>query len=199
MAFIDKIKEIPIVDHAERMGFTLTKKGKYYSLREHDSVMISVEKNCFWRNSTFSSGFKGGAGSVIDFVIEFGDAKDVKEAIQSLATEYGIQRDNYQKVNIPKKERIIVDSGPKREPGDLDLPEKDDNMNAVYNYLINTRKLDKAVVDYFVENDMLYQDKRRNAVFKVERFASLRSTGGKRFVMDVEGCDYNKCFFFQRK
>ena len=197
--FIDKIKEIPIVDHAERMGFTVTRKGngKYYSLREHDSVMIDIEKNCFWRNSTFSSGFKGGAGSIIDFVMEFGECNDAKSAIESIASEYGIERDNYKKVVIPKKERVVVASGPKREPGDLALPERDTNTRAVYNYLLNTRKLNKDVVDYFVENDMLYQDKRRNAVFKTDRFACLRSTGQKKFVMDIDGCDYNQCFFFK--
>lgn len=197
MAFIDKIKEIPIVDHAEKMGFTITRKGKYYSLKEHDSVMIDIQKNCFWRNSSFSSGFKGVAGSIIDFVMEFEGYNDAKSAIDSIASEYGIERDNYKKVVIPKKERVVVESGPKREPGDLALPERDSNTKAVYNYLLNTRKLNKEVVDYFVENDMLYQDKRKNAVFKTDRFACLRSTGQKKFVMDVEGCDYNQCFFFK--
>lgn len=197
MAFIDKIKEIPIVDHAEKMGFTVIRKGKYYSLKEHDSVMIDIQKNCFWRNSSFSPGFKGGAGSIIDFVMEFEGYNDAKSAIESIASEYGIERDNYKKVVIPKKERVVVESGPKREPGDLALPEKDSNTKAVYNYLLNTRKLNKEVVDYFVENDMLYQDKRRNAVFKTDRFACLRSTGQKKFVMDVDGCDYNQCFFFK--
>ena len=199
MSFIDKIKEIPIVDHAERMGFTLTRSGKYFSLREHESVMIDIQKNCFWRNSTFSSGYKGGAGSIIDFVMEFDGYQTAKEAIDSLGSEYGIERDNYKKVVIPKRERVIVESKPKRAPGDLALPERGDNLDAVYNYLLNTRKISKNVVDYFVENDMLYQDKRRNAVFKTDKFACLRSTGKKKFVLDVDGCDYNECFFFKGK
>lgn len=199
MTFTDKIKEIPIVDHAERMGYTVTKAGnKYYSLKEHDSVMIDPRRNCFWRNSTFTSGFKGGAGSIIDFVMEFEGYQTAREAIEELASEYGIERDNYNSVSIPKKERVVIESNEsKREPGDLALPERDSNIDAAYNYLLNTRKINKEVINYFVENDMLYQDKKRNAVFKTEKFACLRSTGTKKFVMDAEGCDYNEGFFIK--
>lgn len=199
MTYLDKIKEISIVDHAERMGYTLVKKGKYYSLKEHDSVMIDIRKNCFWRNSSFSFGFKGGAGSVIDFVMEFEGYQDVKSAMDSLASEYGIERDNYEKVVIPKRERVIPDQKPQKEPGVLELPEQDDNIDAAYKYLLNTRKISKEVIAYFIKKDMLYQDVRKNVVFKTDKFACLRSTGSKKFVRDVKGCDYNRCFFFKGK
>lgn len=80
MSFLDNIKAVPITDYATRSGFTLVRKGKYFSLKEHDSVIIDVEKNCFWRNSRFSKGYKGGAGSIIDFAIEFNGATDNDEA-----------------------------------------------------------------------------------------------------------------------
>lgn len=59
MGFLDNIKSIPITDLAQRMGFTLVRRGRYFSLKEHDSVIIDTRKNCFWRNSVFTHGFKG--------------------------------------------------------------------------------------------------------------------------------------------
>ena len=38
-------EEISIVDYASRSGYTIVRKGKYYSLKEHDSVMIDPVKN----------------------------------------------------------------------------------------------------------------------------------------------------------
>ena len=41
----DWIKEnISIVDYASSIGFTPVRKGKYYSLKEHDSIIIDTHK-----------------------------------------------------------------------------------------------------------------------------------------------------------
>ena len=107
MSFLDTIKAIPVTDLAERLGYTLVKRGRYYSLREHDSVMIDVQKNCFWRNSRFAKGFKGGAGSTIDFIMEFGGEPDYKAAMRRIALMYGIDGEkpptiHYQQKAVPK-------------------------------------------------------------------------------------------------
>lgn len=45
----DWIKEnISIVDYASSIGFTPVRKGKYYSLKEHDSIIIDTHKNVYW-------------------------------------------------------------------------------------------------------------------------------------------------------
>ena len=57
------VDNIRIVDYASELGFTLVRRGKYFTLKEHDSVMIDPEaelflekfywwwlwKNCIWR------------------------------------------------------------------------------------------------------------------------------------------------------
>lgn len=44
----DWIKEnISIVDYASSIGFTPVRKGKYYSLKEHDSIIIDTHKNIY--------------------------------------------------------------------------------------------------------------------------------------------------------
>lgn len=199
MSFIDNIKEIPITDYAERCGFTLVRKGgRYVSIKEHDSVMIDVTKNCFWRNSVFQSGAKGGAGSVIDFAMEF-MGYDRNTALRELAVMYNVSGDR--QVNpqtysrpTPKPEQ----AEPKRAAGDLELPPKADNLKRVYHYLLNERKIDLSVVRYFVSKKMLYQDARHgNCVFVTDKFGCMRSTGGTRFAVDLKGCDYNECFYFR--
>lgn len=199
MGFLDNIKAIPITDLAERMGYTLVKKGRYYSVKEHDSVMMDIQKNCFWRNSRFSQGFKGGAGSTIDFVMEFGGETDYKKAMRRLALMYGIEGDR-----PPRTAYKTQKSEEKPEvkkpipPGQLFLPERNKRNNDVFRYLLE-RGISGSVIKYFLARQMLYEDIRKNCVFvsPYRNFACIRSTGERRFVGDCEGSDYNQCFFFK--
>ena len=75
-------EEISIVDYASRSGYTIVRKGKYYSLKEHDSVMIDPVKNTYWQNSVPGYGeCKGERGSIIDFAVRF-NGMTVYEAIK---------------------------------------------------------------------------------------------------------------------
>lgn len=196
MGFLDNIKAVPIIDYAQRCGFTLVRKGtRYVSLKEHDSVMIDVEKNCFWRNSVFQTGARGGTGSIIDFAMEF-KGYELKEAIREIAVMYNIEGDK-----TPQKKQYQAAPAPivplKRIVEDLELPPKADNSKAICHYLMKERCIDISVVRYFIAKKMLYQDAvYNNCVFVSHKFGCVRSTGGKRFTRDLNGCDYNECFFF---
>lgn len=199
MGFCENVKAVPITDYAERSGYTLIKTGRYYSLREHDSVKIDPEKNCFWRNSRFQKGFKGGAGSVIDFAIEFNGARDAREAMRQIADIYGIEGDNQPKVAYQKPVVSERRDRPERKAGEVMLPKKDADNRRVYAYLLKTRKIEQAVINYFLGKKMLYQDTHKNCVFHIGTvFACLRGTDtNKRFILDLEGCDYDECFFIR--
>lgn len=197
MSYIDTIKAIPITDFAQKIGFTLVRHGsRYVSLKEHDSVMISVEKNAFWRNSCYYKGSKGHAGSIIDFAIEFLSLADAKEAVQCIANLYGIKSDdNATTVVIPKVTPVEVKE---RKIGEIELPKKDEHNRNVYAYLSKTRAIAHSVIRFFLMNDMLYQDVHKNCVFHTgTTFGCVRGTSTyKKFVGDLEGCDYDECFFF---
>lgn len=195
---LDKIKsEIRIIDYAQKMGFTLTKVGGYYSLAEHDSVRIDDRKNCFWRNSRFSQGQKANtsAGSIIDFVMHF-ENKDFKAALETLVDYAG---DYAPSVAAPKSQYNPKQVKPEKL---FVLPAKSPSNSAAINYLVNVRGIDKDIVAEYIGRKMIYQDKRNNAVFvgynsdgKAD-FACIRGTYlEKRFVKDVEGCNYNNCIF----
>lgn len=110
MSICNSIKEeVKITDFAAYLGFTVIKKGKYFSLKEHDSVIIDIRKNCYWQNSMPGKGKSiGHGGSVIDFAINVGNM-DLHEAIKALKrygnittakSTYTIQK----AVKKPKKE-----------------------------------------------------------------------------------------------
>lgn len=182
-----------IVDYARELGFTVVRKGKYYSLKEHDSVIINTEKNCYWRNSEPGIGKSiGKGGSIIDFICEF-EGIGHKEAIKILKQRTYLKRTTVKKKKEePKKVQSFV------------LPEKADNMRMIFAYLTKTRCISQKIVQDFVDRKMLYQDKNNNCVFvgyDVENkekpvFACKRGTNTyKPFYGDVAGCDYTKCIY----
>ena len=65
-----------------RDRYTPIRKGKYYSLKEHDSVIIDPVGNMFWRNAY--RGEPHWCGSIIDFICHF-EGKSEREAILELS------------------------------------------------------------------------------------------------------------------
>lgn len=197
---LNRIKsEIRITDYAQRLGFTLKKIGSYYSFDEHDSVRIDDKKNCFWRNSQFvqGQGANTSAGSIIDFVMHF-EGKNFKAAIAELG-EY---------LADPTIEHTYTPQPIEpKEPIAFELPKRSSDNRAAWSYLTKTRGINSDIVNEFIDRKMIYQDAEyRNAVFvgynadgKAD-FACVRGTyPDKKFVKDIEGCNYDKCIFIDNK
>lgn len=192
-------RQILIVDYARKLGFTVVRKGRYFSLKEHDSVIIDPNKNCFWRNSRSGNGSSiGKGGSIIDFVLEFTNLS-LHEVLKELSKEI-MEYESHATFVTSNPQPMKMVSG-------LELPEADTNMHNVYAYLIKTRKIAPKVVQALVDRKQLYQDKRKNCVFvsydfqdqKTPVFACRRGTNtSKPFYGDVVGCDYKQCFYFNQ-
>lgn len=189
-------EQVSIVAYAESCGFTLVRKGKYWSLKEHDSVIIDTNRNIYWQNSVPGSGTCiGKQGTVIDFAMDFCHLS-FREAVSVLSSNL-----LFQNCRRPQKEsRKIPSSGKKK----LMLPPADNNMKKVFAYLIKTRKIAKEIVQEMMERKMLYQDQLGNCVFvgydilnpDQPVFACKRGTNTyKKFAGDVAGCDYAQCFY----
>lgn len=81
------------------------------------------------------------------------------------------------------------------------------HMRNIFAYLTKNRYIDPEIVQEMVDRKFLYQDQRHNCVFVSRNsdqkplFACLRGTNtfSRRFVGDLEGCDYNHCFFIDNK
>lgn len=150
----DAIKhEISIMDYAQRCGYTVTKAGKQYSLREHDSVRIDPARNIFYRHST------GQNGSVIDFAMWI-HGVDQAKAISMLRKELPAGR-------IRKEYPPPLFAQQKKEPtGPLELPPKvKGRYRRVFAYLTKARGIDPAIITDMVSRRQLYEDERHNCVF----------------------------------
>ena len=183
--FLQNIKtSYRIIDYAPLLGYHVIKKSpRYYSLDEHDSVVIDSYKNCFWRNSDPD---KKARGSIIDFIMYFNEIS-FQEAVDLLAGSEPCS-------NYESYEQDII-------PSSFQLPEKDNSRKNVYAYLCKSRCIDVDIVNYFFDQKLLYQDIRKNCVFvsyrdKIAVFACLHGTNTyTRYVGDVSGSDYNWCYF----
>lgn len=186
--------QVAIIDLVKDFGFTLVRKGRYYSLKEHDSVMIDPEKNCYWRNSNPGNGvYLGKGGSVIDFAMEFA-SYSLEEALWNLGKRINFSACS---MNGCTSQKIVI---PK--PKTFRLPPKGKNMHRVFAYLIKTRMIRAEVVQDLVKRKQLYQDSHGNCVFvsygkdHQAEFACRRGTNTRiPFYGDVAGSDYTKGFY----
>lgn len=143
---------IPITDYAQRLGFTITKAGNQFSLKEHDSVRINPEQNTFYRHATQRG------GSVIDFCMEF-QGKNQSQAISELRGMLNLYavKDAPQQTSLtprPAEQRI------------LELPQQvKGRFSRVFAYLTKSRMIDGKVVSDLCKRQLLYEDERHNCVF----------------------------------
>ena len=71
-------KSVDLIEVARSLGYTPKKIGRFYTLKEMDSMRIYDRKNWFRFSGKCESGRNG--GSQIDFLREFAGL-DVKEAV----------------------------------------------------------------------------------------------------------------------
>ena len=190
-SILDNIKRgISILSVAQAMGYTPEKIGNYYSLKEHDSLMIYPETNSFYRFST------GIGGSVIDFVMHFGGLTK-QEAIKTLKEKYSGRQFEY----TPTKQTI--NSNPSKPKKEFTLPQKfSGKFTRAFAYLVKTRCIDSAVVQKCIKDGLLYEDNKHNVVFVGKdkdgntEYATRHTTlTGSDFKRDVAGSRQDIGFF----
>ena len=191
---IEIAKSVDLVGVAEELGYTPKRKGRYYTLKEMDSIRIHDRRSwCRWSRQ-FDTNGRG--GTQIDFLQEFA-GMEFKEAVAWLLDYAGYQRLEEERRKVKLKHQV-----PKKEPEEKKpfvLPKAALNNSYLYHYLIENRCIRKEVIDYFVSQGLIYESASyHNIVFMgldkygVARFASMRGVfdeHGKSFKCDVEGND----------
>lgn len=180
-----------LTDLARSLGYTPVKKGRYYSLKEMDSVIIYNDATwCRW--SKIRAGeFEEKGGTQIDFMLKFGGCSNVPDAVHEILAMNHIhvlrQIEPISPPNIQEAKETI-------------LPEKSEGYKYLYAYLCKTRKLSPEVVSYFTHDlGILYESKNyHNLVFLgkdkegIVKYAMQRGTSdiyGRVFKGDVKGND----------
>lgn len=192
-------KSVDLVKVAEKLHYTPEKKGRYYTIKEMDSIRIHDRKSwCRWSRHGDK---ENGGGSQIDFLRVFAGL-DFTDAVAWLLDFAG-----YRKMPAMSKTPDLKNIAPKEEKKKkkkFELPPPARNNDFLYSYLVNERALSKETVDWFVKHGLIYESRPyHNIVFlglDAEgkcRFASMRGvfdSQGKSFKCDVENNDKNYGF-----
>lgn len=189
-------KSVDLTAVAGCLGYTVKRIGNYYTLKEIDSLRIYNKKSWFRWSRQYDKGENG--GSQIDFLRVFA-GMNVKEAVFWLLDFAG-----YRGYKERETKAVITEVKAGEEKKPFILPPVASDNHFLYQYLMRDRKLSKEVIDVFVREGLLYEERRHhNIVFKgTDRnghslFASMRGVfdrNGNSFKCDVAGNNKNYGF-----
>jgi len=191
-------KSVDLCEVASSLGYTVRRIGRYFTVKEMDSIRIYNRTHWFRWSRQYEKGENG--GSQIDFLRVFA-GMELKEAVFWLLNFAG-----YQKNGELMKKTVLVNPTEihREEKKPFILPQPFSDNDYLYSYLNKERCISKCVIDYFVDAGLIYESHHyHNVVFKgkdkdgVTRFASLRGVfdkDRKGFKCDVTGNDKNYGF-----
>lgn len=205
---LEKLKNgISIIDYGQNVyGYTPEKKRtNYWGFKEFDSLMVNIDKNCFFRNSEYKQGSKSSscnhsAGSILDFIMHVENCS-LDEAIKKLK-EYndknGVVDKNYQVRKYVTKPKKFV------------IPIKANTNKHAFGYLVKERKITPVVFNSMVKRKYLYEEVGyyRNAIFCsyidkkmvfAQRCSCRQDIDRDKRKRDVSGSSYEECFFVDNK
>jgi hypothetical protein len=160
-------EQIARAKHADIAAF-LESRGE--KLRRSGSELEWVDRHVTIRGHQFFDQYAQKGGTAIDFVQKYYD-QTFQNAVQMLLGQ--------NIAAVPMETR-------RRERAPFALPPRNENMRRVYAYLLKQRCIDRAVLDHFVHQKLIYESKiHHNVVFvgtdenDVAKHAHKRSTGSK--------------------
>ena len=177
-AQIDRANQADLASFLQAQGETLIKSGREYRWKEHDS--LTVRGNKWFRHSRSKGGYP------IDFIMEF-YGKSFPEAVQLLTGENG-------------EGKSEVSAAPSTE---FHLPLHNRTADHAIQYLCESRRLNRTLVEAFLLSGDIYEDaKRQNVVFVgrdgsgTPRYAHIRGTQDN-FRQDAAGSDKSYPFRYE--
>ena len=155
-----------------------------YCTIDHDSLKISADTGLWhWFSRRI------GGKSALDYLIK----------VQGYPFQNAVLKLNeLDCLNIRVKEPTDT-----KKEHNLIIPKPYKNNERIFRYLTSTRKIDREIIDYFLSNGLIYEEREHhNAVFlgfdqfgKV-KYAYTRGTGQERFHSEIEGSDKRYSFSY---
>lgn len=152
------------LEYAQSQGYELVRKGSYYHLKEHDSMVFTPRGCWFWN----SRGLSGGA---LEFMMYY-ENKTITEAVLTLWEENAQQQTPIpqnqargqptaqvapQAPAAPTAKAPKGSSPPNMGARQFVPPLKSDNYRRLFGYLCGTRGLEKSVVQDMINQRVLYE------------------------------------------
>ena len=159
-------KTAPILDVANMTGLTIVKRGRYYTSKEHDSLVIDTKKNFFYHNSQHVN------GDTIAMLQHF-NGLSYQKAVKAINNRFGA---NCNQMNYRNSRNLSTESDALNT--EFRLPKIAVNLNGeihtkpIEEYLVNVRCISSSVVKYMISSGRLYQQSMREKKFTRGRFKS---------------------------
>ena len=155
---LEPLRNIDVVELAERMGFVQDKADKKAYRRGDMKISIDDKTGRF---NSFTNPDVHGRGS-IDFIMRT-EQKDFKSAVEFLTNEYSIaqperlRKSSFQQEKEPEKKQ--------EEPKIIEMPKISKYDQRTLDYLIWERKISMQTVKELQRAGKIYQDEKNNVVF----------------------------------
>lgn len=142
------------LEYARRQGYDLVRRGSYYCLREHDSMVFTPEGKWFWNSRQLH-------GGALEFMMYY-EGRSFPEAVLLLAgtSEPGASPPNGQPSTPAPQPK------PETEKVPFCLPPRAQNMRRLFGYLCGARKLDYGVVKEMTAQGIVYESIFRSSTGK---------------------------------
>ena len=179
---LEPLKNIDVVELAERMGFERDKYDR--KAYKRGDLKVSIDERTGRFNSFIDQNVHG--RGTIDFIIKT-ENKDFRGAIEFLSNEYStttatkpkpnfsFQRENIQQAQAKQEEPEKIEP----EKKILELPTKAENTEKLKKYLFGKRKINEKLVDRLISGNMIYQDVKGNVVFLSRDLTGKEITGAE--------------------
>lgn len=148
--------EVDMIDYLLTIGEPLKKEGNYYRHNDHDSLVINAKRNYFTWNS------KGVSGNTVTYLMH----------VRGLSFQESVLKINHDLGN-----RNIKTFDGQNNAHYLDEFKYSVNevkqTDAVEDYLINERCINKDIVKDLIARDLIKQDSYKNIIFKWKKENAL--------------------------
>ncbi|MCD8214412.1 MAG: DUF3991 domain-containing protein [Clostridiales bacterium] len=199
-----------LVDFLSRQGEELKKVGQSeYTMKAHDSMRINGNKY-YWNSRSFG-------GNALDFCMKYYGMSFQDSVAQLLAYNGYSLSEDLQTQPLPKpKEQPKAEKEEKKTEHPEPIPNPvDTKTNRVYAYLTKTRGISPDIVNKLINDGLVVQDVKGNAVFKIfddkgelsgaeingtttgRRFKELTEWKGNTFVINPTGGKPEKAIFVE--
>lgn len=142
------------LEYAISRGYPLVRKGRYYGMKDHDSMVFTSDGRWFWNSRSL-------AGGAIQFIMHY-EGKTQVEAIQILNHVEGQTYEDVKagrKVHSSSAQKVSYTSRPaeaiEKEP--FSLPTESQDFRRLFGYLCGTRKLDRDILSDLIRQRSLYE------------------------------------------
>lgn len=185
---LENLRQIPLVDVAQKLGYSLEKQGSYYRIKNDNvNIVINPETNQYADNKSLKKGF-----GAINFLRDCA-SYSFQESVEFLGNDYQTVDIARELKNRPES-IVILNNAVVKTVQEIPAPVQKNNPNIV-SYLTDKREINPDLVNDLLNKNLLFADKLNNCVFTNEQktFAYVRGTHPeKRFVANKGMMDFFK-------